>query len=98
MDDESFQAALQQIQKTKEAALLRTVYRTPRSVHDPKAHYAGFHQRTRIFPAGQPAVSGYAPLTCSIVLHESVPVKLHDATTIYTDICLPASFENLDQP
>lgn len=78
------------------AAAQLTRFRKPLPLDHKKVRYPGFHQKVDVFRAGTTAAKGGRLLTRSIIRHESVPTKLRDGTTIYSDILLPASYDDLN--
>lgn len=97
MDQAAFESSLAHSQQISAVAQGSTTWRRPRSINDPKARFPGFHQRRTHYKAGQVVKKGYMPLPCDMVMHESVPMTLSDGTTLYSDIFLPAGFENLGE-
>lgn len=97
MNQSSFEASLRHSQQLSSRAQESTTWRQPKSINDRTARFPGFHQRKIHYKAGQIIKKGYMPLSCGIVMHESVPMTLSDSTTLYSDVFLPASFEDLGE-
>lgn len=95
MEQSAFQASMAHSEHLSSIAQKSTIWRQPKSLKDPKARFPGFHQRKVHYKAGQVVKKGYMPLPCDLVMHESVPMNLSDGTTLYSDIFLPAEFEDL---
>ncbi|KAJ3954374.1 hypothetical protein N0V92_009122 [Colletotrichum tropicale] len=96
MNQEQFEKELARQLEIKDQALRLTRYKNGISIDSKKARFPGFRQQKRNFKAGQQVEPGALPLSEDLVMHESVPMQLDDGTTLYSDIFLPASFQDLD--
>lgn len=54
-----------------------------------------FEPKEIILEKGEQIAEGFKPLTCTIKMLKDVPVKMRDGVTIYTDIYLPVTEENV---
>ncbi|KAJ0344158.1 hypothetical protein KNSL1_009649 [Colletotrichum chrysophilum] len=96
MNQEQFEKELARQLEIKDQALRLTRYKNGISIDSKKARFPGFRQQKRNFKAGQQVEPGALHLSEDLVMHESVPMQLDDGTTLYSDIFLPASFQDLD--
>ncbi|KAJ0290624.1 hypothetical protein CBS470a_003799 [Colletotrichum nupharicola] len=96
MNQDQFEKELARQLEIKDQALRLTRYNNGISIDSKKARFPGFRQQKRTFKAGQQVEPGALPLSEDLVMHESVPMQLDDGTTLYSDIFLPASFQDLD--
>jgi len=95
MDDQEFQAAVEKQQALKVKAAESIIFRKPLPLNNPKARFPGFYQRVVNYKAGQQLERDSLPLPTDLVMHESVPMVLRDGNKLYSDIFLPAEFQNL---
>ncbi|EQB48933.1 hypothetical protein CGLO_11775 [Colletotrichum gloeosporioides Cg-14] len=95
MNQDQFEKELARQLEIKDQALRLTRYKNGLSIDSKKARFPGFRQQKRNFKAGQQVEPGALPLSEDLVMHESVPTQLDDGTTLYSDIFLPASFQDL---
>ncbi|KAI8186560.1 hypothetical protein KHU50_001310 [Colletotrichum sp. SAR 10_65] len=96
MNQERFEKELARQLEIKDQALRLTRYKNGISIDSKKARFPGFRQQKRNFKAGQQVESGALPLSEDLVMHESVHMQLDEGTTLYSDIFLPASFQDLE--
>ncbi|RSL40880.1 hypothetical protein CEP54_015988 [Fusarium duplospermum] len=97
MAQQRYHKAAERQLRIKDDAYKMTRWKQPgRLITDKSARFPGFRQGKTSFSAGTQAKPGHAPLQSSIVLHESVAMKLSDGTTLYTDIFLPDEFQDLE--
>jgi uncharacterized protein len=96
MDEQEYKSALEAQRAITESAAKKIIWRKALTIHDAKARFPGFHQRTIHYKAGQQVESGALPLPIDLVMHESVPMLLSDKTKLYSDIFLPARFSKLE--
>ncbi|KAK5086301.1 hypothetical protein LTR05_003469 [Lithohypha guttulata] len=96
MNDREFQASVARSENLSESSRRTRTWKKPKSISDSKARFPGFHQRKTHYKTGQVVKAGYKALSIDVIMHESVPMKLSDGTTLYCDIFLPARFEDLD--
>ncbi|KAI8227498.1 hypothetical protein K4K57_008418 [Colletotrichum sp. SAR 10_99] len=96
MNQEQFEKELARQLEIEDQALRLARYKNGISIDSKKARFPGFRQQKRTFKAGQQVEPGALPLSEDLVMHESVPMQLDDGTTLYSDIFLPASFQDLE--
>ncbi|KAI8293774.1 putative serine esterase [Colletotrichum sp. SAR11_240] len=96
MDQDQFEKELARQLEIKDQALRLTRYKNGIPIDSKKARFPGFRQQKRNFKARQQVEPGALPLSEDLVMHESVPMQLDDGTTLYSDIFLPASFQDLE--
>ncbi|KAF5507921.1 putative serine esterase [Colletotrichum aenigma] len=96
MNQDQFEKELAHQLEIKDQALRLTRCKNGISIDSEKASFPGFRQQKRDFKAGQQVEPGALLLSSDLVMHESVPMQVDDGTTLYSDIFLPASFQDLD--
>ena len=97
MNDNDFQASIRHSETISTIAQESITWMNPLPITHRKARFPGFHQRKVNYKAGQVVKAGYMPLPTDLVMHESVPMELSDGVTLYSDIFLPARFEDLTE-
>lgn len=95
MDDPAFEAFRRRQRNITENALRVTQFREALSIDAKKSRFPEFHQRKVNYKAGHQVESGALPLPTDIVMHESEAMSLSDGTVLYSDIFLPARFQDL---
>lgn len=97
MDETDFQVSIAGQRLVKEKALAQTSYRKALCLTDKKARFPGFNQHTVNYHAGQQVHPGALTLPTDIVLHKSVPMTLTDGVTLYSDIFLPGTYQDISE-